>query len=368
NRSSTPDYNTLEVEVFDGSGWLNLHTQNGPTLNNSWQLITVNLSGLSLPQETTFRFSITEDASEPYNNDILIDDFRIFEMPACPNTPSDLNLISSNASTITVDWTETGSSTNWEVEIVPQGTTPTGSGITTNNKPHTFDNLISSTVYDVYIKAICANGTSSWTMGTFSTSADYCGGDRFYDSGGVSGNYSNYENWQQTIYPAVANTSVRAIFHTFNLEFCCDYLRIYDGPSTSSNLIYNSTSRISPGTLESTHPSGALTFTFSSDSSVTGSGWDAEIICSTLSIENPAEAENMISYYPNPVNDLLHVNFGHGGKSTISVYSMSGQILNSKSVDQDQVELDFRLYETGVYLVRVELDSGAVRTFNVIKN
>lgn len=100
---------------------------------------------------------------------------------------------------------------------------------------------------------------------------------QFYDSGGASGNYSDNETRTYTIFPSTPGGKVRVQFNAFNVETCCDYLRIYDGNSITAPLIgsYNA----SPGTITSTAADGSLTFYFFSDGSVTRSGWDATVTC-----------------------------------------------------------------------------------------
>src|ERR1043165_3900723 len=59
--------------------------------------------------------------------------------------------------------------------------------------------------------------------------------NNFYDSGGSGGSYNNSENFTQTF--SVTSGCLSFNFSTFNTEPCCDFLRIYDGPSIASPLI-----------------------------------------------------------------------------------------------------------------------------------
>ncbi len=111
----------------------------------------------------------------------------------------------------------------------------------------------------------------------------------FYDSGGALSGYSNNENHVLTIYPAAANAKLIADFTSFNVEYeasCSyDFLMIFDGPDNTQPLIGIYCGTNSPGTIVSTHSSGALTFQFHSDYSVTASGWEAIISCELPSFE-----------------------------------------------------------------------------------
>ncbi len=157
-------------------------------------------------------------------------------------------------------------------------------------------------------------------MGTFIFEAyncpPVCGGN-FYDSGGPDGTYSDNELSSWTIFPDNAGDVVTVLFTFVDIETaagagtlggCWDYLAIYDGPNTDAPLIAASLCGRADGTqpsvpenflqigdsFTSSHPSGALTFVFVSDGSVTLGGWVAEVICeSSVTFDCPdLEADN----------------------------------------------------------------------------
>lgn len=67
-------------------------------------------------------------------------------------------------------------------------------------------------------------------------------------------------------------------------------------------------------------------------------------------------------FYPNPVKDELNITSESGVKKA-SVYDVSGKLImnsNSKNVNTSSLE-------SGVYMVRVELENGQVETFKIIK-
>jgi hypothetical protein len=100
-----------------------------------------------------------------------------------------------------------------------------------------------------------------------------------YDSGGATGDYSSGEDLTTVLTPGTAGSKVRLIFSSFAVETCCDELTIYDGPTTNSPLIGTYTSN--PGTVVATNSTGELTLVFTSDGSVTDTGFEAEISCVT---------------------------------------------------------------------------------------
>jgi PKD repeat protein len=147
-----------------------------------------------------------------------------------------------------------------------------------------------SGVYDVSLTVTKPGATDTRTKSAYITvappvfnmtngSVTACAGS-FYDSGGPSGNYANNENYTFTFYPGTPGAMIGAAFSLFNVESGYDYLSIYDGVNSSAPLIGSYTGTNSPGTVTATNISGALTFTFTSDISITPAGWAASISCS----------------------------------------------------------------------------------------
>ena len=116
--------------------------------------------------------------------------------------------------------------------------------------------------------------------GTIST----CSGN-FYDSGGSGGNHFNSEFVVTTFCPDQADVCLQMDFSFISLESCCDALTIFDGPDTGSPVIGTYTGTDSPGTVTAT--SGCLTFSFSSDFSITYPGWEASISCVACPVPPP---------------------------------------------------------------------------------
>jgi hypothetical protein len=201
---------------------------------------------------------------------------------AC-SLPTNINLSNATTNSATIGWTDNSGSNSWEYIVVPEGTTPGNTGSITSTNPVQISNLSPNTCYDFYVRSICSIGTSVWTnLFNFCTQPDFCSGNHFYDTGGLNGNYQNGENYTITIYPSNPGERVKAIFNSFNLETGCDYLSVYNGNSTTSPLLNNLTGNTNPNLISSTDSSGALTFHFYSDSSVTYSGWDISIVCEPM--------------------------------------------------------------------------------------
>lgn len=148
--------------------------------------------------------------------------------------------------------------------------------------------------FDVSLTVTDSDGnTETMTKADYiSVNAEFLMGDQtvttctglFFDTGGDSGPYDNDEDFTMTFMPGTTGANVIVEFQQFNVEenSTCDYdwLKIYDGASTSANLIGTYCGTDSPGTIEADNEDGALTFEFHSDYSVTESGWKAVISCS----------------------------------------------------------------------------------------
>ncbi|MFH1320563.1 MAG: CUB domain-containing protein [Bacteroidota bacterium] len=103
-----------------------------------------------------------------------------------------------------------------------------------------------------------------------------CSGS-FYDSGGPTQDYGNNESCVRT-YCTSGSNCIAVSFTSFNIENGADFLYVYDGPSVGSPLLVTLTGSSIPAPILSS--TGCLTFEFSSNSSVTASGWTASFSCS----------------------------------------------------------------------------------------
>ena len=86
--------------------------------------------------------------------------------------------------------------------------------------------------------------------------------------------------------------------------------------------------------------------------------------CSVDAIEETT-TDNSVSVYPNPTNGML--NIAGQGMMRISVMNVLGQTLQ-ETCSEGNVTLDLSRYDSGIYLVRIETESGVtIRKVNVRK-
>ncbi|WP_419213998.1 fibronectin type III domain-containing protein [Maribacter sp. X9] len=272
------------VHVFDGQQWNEAVFQSSEN-TIEWQKVYVDFSSLNISGPIKVRF-VVDEVGEGETDDVAIDDVFIGEIPTCIPPIFTKADTQKAFSSIRVSWKEMGDATSWILEYGLKGFRPgNGISVTTEEQFYEVIGLNSGTEYDFYISSLCDVDDASPATEAYSvsTETDFCSGDLFYDSGGPDGNYTNNENYIKTLTPKIFGTPVTVEFLELYLESCCDRLWVYDGPDTNSRLIGVYNGYQLPPTFTSSHPSGKLTFKFTSDGSGTGSGWVAQVSCASLS-------------------------------------------------------------------------------------
>jgi PKD repeat protein len=176
-----------------------------------------------------------------------------------------------------------------------------------------------------------------------------CGGD-FYDSGGPSGNYQNNENLTLTFLPSTQGAMITVSFNSFNLESGYDYLKIYNGTSSSAALLGTFSGTSLPGAFTASNPDGALTFNFTSDNTVVRAGWTATIGC--YNPTDPPVAEFSASATTTPVNTDITLNDLSENAPTSWLWTISPDtftFINGTNADSQNPEVTFT--STGAYTV-----------------
>lgn len=227
-------------------------------------------------------------------------------VPGCATITSPADGATEVSSTTTVlSWTAgTGYVTGYDVYF---GDDCASMVLVSDNQPGTtFDpgQLATSSSYAWMVVPVNGVGEATGCVcNTFTTSGNIdilmqngsfttCAAN-FYDSGGLTGNYSSNEGSELTICPDQPNSAVQVIFTSFDVEERFntpdnpwDWMTVYNGTGTAGTSYISPTSgnekfsnNVIPGPFTSAATDGCLTFTFSSDASVTNPGWAATVTC-----------------------------------------------------------------------------------------
>ena len=276
------DVVTFTFNFFDiENNWDFLYVYDGP--NNTSPLVGT-FTGSTAPDPITS----TDDTGAltfVFDSDGSVTDFGYEILITCapPPTclvPTDFETSNVTASSVDISWTANNGESQWEYVIQTQGTgIPTTAGTPMTTNPYTITGLDSGTDYEIFIRAICDGGDSSaWTSPVNITTSPACG-DTIFDSGGANGNYSSNELITVTVFPENPGDVVTFTFNFFDIENNWDFLYVYDGPNNTSPLVGTFTGSTAPDPITSTDDTGALTFVFDSDGSVTDFGYEILITC-----------------------------------------------------------------------------------------
>lgn len=202
---------------------------------------------------------------------------------SCPS-PTTLTISNVNSNSLTLNWLETGTATNWQIEYGPFGSLA-GTGTILSNissNPYQINGLPFGQVLGFRVRSIQQGDTSAWSSqkicipgwifvkpGTlYLTSCQL----RYFDNGGPYNNYSSNNSGNLVIYPTTPNSKI-TFTGSANLS-SSGSLGIYSGTSaTGTNLIGS----LNPSTPVRSHL-GPLTINFTGGYFV-DQGFDISISC-----------------------------------------------------------------------------------------
>ena len=183
-------------------------------------------------------------------------------------------------------------------------------------------------------------------------------------------NYPGKLNITKVLTPATAGRFIRLNFTEFSTEPGFDYLRIYNGSSTSAPLLRTLSGRAAGTQVTASNPAGQLTLSFVTDSLTSAKGWSAAISCSITS-GTADELFSVLTYYPNPANTSLNIkgeNFA--GKSCyLELVNLTGQTVyrqQERISDRSlKTEINTSGFAPGVYVLRIS-GGETVQSYKVV--
>jgi len=190
----------------------------------------------------------------------------------------------------------------------------------------------------------------------------------FFDDGGPAVNYANDLDLTYTFTPPVGYR-VTVEFLDFYTESGYDYLDVYDGPDTTYPLLTTLEGGTLPADLASTDASGALTFNFISDVSLTYLGWEA-IVSSELIPTTPIFAYNPDSFSyvmdVTDVGDWSEVTIANTGGGVMEILAtditLSGDNVADFELDISNFPAQIGMYEEETFMVRFAPQSTGTKT------
>ena len=349
---------------------------------------------------------------------------NIIPIPTCL-APSDLTVPAATITTTTAvaNWTASttvpanGYEYYYTTDATPptDSTTPSGSvaaGITTAS----LTGLSSSTVYRLYVRAVCgANDSSTWSQAVvFSTLCDsaplpytidfesvtvpnlpLCTSNQNVGTGNNWETFSNTGNGFTTKVLRYAYNSASAAntwFFTNNVSLVAgtqysitynygnnsttftENLKVGYGTS-ASDVAMTTTLADHPGIIGGTIQSNTVPFTpTTSGTYVFGFNAYSDADKFYLYVDNIVIQEvlgsvdfnnNKFTVYPNPVKDNLNIRYNEN-ISNVSVFNMLGQQVITKNINATEGKVDMSILASGTYLVKVN-SGDKVETIKVIK-
>ncbi len=150
-----------------------------------------------------------------------IDDVTVEVRPTCMY-PTNFATTEVGETSVTLSWTELGTSESWNVEYGPMGFA-LGNGTTvpvSDSTSVTIDNLDASTAYDFYVQSDCGGYGSDWVgpltvvtsqyiMGASGSDTITTCGMAIYDAGGPNGNHGTYSSFTLVVNPATEGSGLQ---------------------------------------------------------------------------------------------------------------------------------------------------------------
>jgi len=282
-----------------------------------------------------------------------VEDYTLVVIASCSEVTA-LSTSNLTQNSVAISWTAGGTETAWNIEYGVTGFSQ-GSGTTINGvtNPYTITGLTAGTSYDVYVQADCGSGsTSTWVMTTFTTDAAFscpsplnAGTVTTTPDSGSAG----------TIFDVTATGYDTGADITYTWEKSEDNGATWIPVGTANNPTY-------ADLIGETAPaSGEVAYRLT-----ISCGGNTESASATFTVTVSRSDFDVFgfSYYPNPVNDMLHFSSNTTIENVV-ITNMLGQQVNV-SVSSDNKNLDMSNLPTGNYLVKVTIE-GVAKTIKVVK-
>jgi hypothetical protein len=179
-------------------------------------------------------------------------------------------------------------------------------------------------------------------------------------------NYSNNMNCRFLIQPAGA-TAVTLHFNSYNTESGNDFVKIYNGISSSSPLIGAYSGATIPSDI--TANSGIMLIEFTTNTSNTRAGWDATYSTSYVTQIEDSIAEERVFIYPNPADKEIVIKGMKSSFTGIKILNALGEIVFAREGVQTDNEYTINVssWAQGVYSIIVSNEKNNLKIEKFIK-
>jgi hypothetical protein len=202
---------------------------------------------------------------------------------------------------------------------------------------------------------------AGWSLNYTAISQPYCQGTTTLTApsgtitdGSGNSDYTNRANCRWLIQPPGA-TQIELTFSSFNTESSYDFVKVYDGATTSAPLLGSYSGTTLPPVLRSS--GGSLLILFTSDSSITRAGWSASYT-SNGATSLPTEATpSEVRLYPVPCFDYLTIEVPISTPG--EVLDATGRLVWQGMIPSGGYQLPVQTWPSGLYLLRIGGHSSA---------
>ena len=192
----------------------------------------------------------------------------------------------------------------------------------------------------------CINETFTTASGTIT------------DNSGSS-NYQNNMACEKLIQP-IGGGKITLTFSSFSTESGYDFVRVYDGSTTSATLLGTYSGNSLPPALMS--KTGSMLIRFTTDGSVVAVGWIAIYTSSAHGGKGISELEILqdikLVAYPNPTSGILTIKSSVSEEETytIDLINVSGQVIlnQRRNVIGGKFDIDISNVRSGSYMLRIK--------------
>ncbi len=105
--------------------------------------------------------------------------------------------------------------------------------------------------------------------------------------------------------------------------------------------------------------SSSLVYTVVSEDESTQSDWTVSVTGGTVGLSSNSSFGNL-QLYPNPTSNLVTIE-GSIANSTLKIYNLGGQCLQSLRVESDEITLDLSALEAGIYFCEISNAAGSIQ-------